>query len=354
MNRWNRVGWLWLLLSLAGPIAQGLAAEGIYKGVVFVAPDTANRIAGATVTIDAGLSQVSNEIGYFEFSLSPGVYTATATATGFLPGSKTVTVPDGGEVWGSIGLEVDPGSQEDGDGDGIVDALDNCPEEYNPSQFDQDGDGTGDACDLVDDTPPADGDGDGVADLLDNCPEDYNPNQADKDDDGLGDACDPVDDLSGSDLDSDGIVDAEDNCPTHYNPLQEDSDQDGLGDACDFSSPDVAPESSEFDAVEEPDVLEGAEEIVAQPDAAVASGDLAEIAGAGEVSPLDSVTDNELSPDDSCKVQCPTCSCDCPDATGCSAGEVAGGRRPRSVGGLLLLALGLGLVVFSRRWRTQS
>jgi tripartite motif-containing protein 71 len=37
-----------------------------------------------------------------------------------------------------------------------------------------------------------DGDGDGVPDAIDNCPTVYNPDQADSDGDGIGDACDPV------------------------------------------------------------------------------------------------------------------------------------------------------------------
>ena len=40
------------------------------------------------------------------------------------------------------------------------------------------------------DAAPADGDGDGLADGLDNCPEVANEDQADGDGDGLGDACD--------------------------------------------------------------------------------------------------------------------------------------------------------------------
>ena len=39
-------------------------------------------------------------------------------------------------------------------------------------------------------TPPVDGDGDGVPDSADNCPEAANPDQADTDGDGIGDACD--------------------------------------------------------------------------------------------------------------------------------------------------------------------
>lgn len=66
----------------------------------------------------------------------------------------------------------------DSDGDGIIDALDNCPDVSNSDQHDEDLDGVGDACD--------------------NCPTVSNPDQADEGEveageqaDGVGDACDP-------------------------------------------------------------------------------------------------------------------------------------------------------------------
>ena len=59
---------------------------------------------------------------------------------------------------------------EDGDGDGIPDLIDNCPATINPDQADADGDQVGTACD--------------------NCPMRHNPNQSDLDGDGDGDACD--------------------------------------------------------------------------------------------------------------------------------------------------------------------
>jgi putative hemolysin len=42
-----------------------------------------------------------------------------------------------------------------------------------------------------------DSDGDGIADAIDNCPSDYNPAQTDTDGDGLGNVCDPDDDNDG-------------------------------------------------------------------------------------------------------------------------------------------------------------
>lgn len=46
-----------------------------------------------------------------------------------------------------IGCDGGCGTAADKDGDGILDAEDNCPAAYNPDQTDSDGDGRGDACD---------------------------------------------------------------------------------------------------------------------------------------------------------------------------------------------------------------
>lgn len=59
---------------------------------------------------------------------------------------------------------------------------------------------------------PPDADGDGVPDAVDNCPDAYNPTQADTDADGIADACD--------------------NCPLLPNHCQQDSNGDGVGDGC--------------------------------------------------------------------------------------------------------------------------
>ena len=41
----------------------------------------------------------------------------------------------------------DGGTEDDPDGDGVPDTMDNCPEDPNSDQLDSDGDGAGDACD---------------------------------------------------------------------------------------------------------------------------------------------------------------------------------------------------------------
>jgi hypothetical protein len=107
----------------------------------------------------------------------------------------------------------------DSDGDGVVDAEDNCPQASNADQSDTDDDGQGDACDPDDDN-------DSVSDGSDNCPFDPNAEQSDTDGDSQGDSCDPDDD-------NDGVSDTADNCPLTANVDQTNTDGDSAGDACD-------------------------------------------------------------------------------------------------------------------------
>ena len=100
---------------------------------------------------------------------------------------------------------------DDGDGDGVCDALDVCP--LGDDALDDDGDGVADACDLCPGFDDAeDADGDGTPDGCDACPGE--DDALDEDGDAVPDGCDVCaffDDAE--DADVDGIPDGCDACP---------------------------------------------------------------------------------------------------------------------------------------------
>jgi hypothetical protein len=126
--------------------------------------------------------------------------------------------------------------QPDTDGDGVIDVLDNCPDDSNANQTNTDGDSMGDVCDM-------DIDNDGILNLQDGnvlvptvC-QDLDSDQcddcaigvdafgplADNDvmNDGLDSEGDGMCDLGDLDDDNDMVNDIDDNCPLDYNPLPE-------------------------------------------------------------------------------------------------------------------------------------
>jgi hypothetical protein len=102
---------------------------------------------------------------------------------------------------------------EDGDGDGIPDDFDNCPENYNPDQEDCDNDGVGDVCTIED------------------CPGD--PWCSDCNENGIPDGCD-IDDEFSQDCNSNDIPDECDLA----NGVLHDENGNGYPDECEIIPPD--------------------------------------------------------------------------------------------------------------------
>ena len=145
------------------------------------------------------------------------------TVTGRLQVSGAFEYPN----WhGSFGLVEALAPDADVDGDGVVNARDNCVVLDNPDQADDDLDGLGDPCDPA---PDGDADEDGISNDEDNCAGTHNPGQEDFDGDGLGDVCDPDQDGDGFFLDTD----CEPTDPEIYPDARPDAACDGIDEDCD-------------------------------------------------------------------------------------------------------------------------
>ena len=105
--------------------------------------------------------------------------------------SATCTLPNCPNGAVDPGEECDDGNQIDGDSCARNCLLPRCGNAI-PESGETCDDGNTADCDGCSATcgAEADADDDGVADACDNCPNDFNPSQRDRDDNGLGDACD--------------------------------------------------------------------------------------------------------------------------------------------------------------------
>jgi outer membrane protein OmpA-like peptidoglycan-associated protein len=155
-------------------------------------------------------------LGGFKYLHPKGFVVGVSGSAGVAPGYGA---PDWRGV-GMIGYTM-PGEEPilDADGDGILDDVDQCPNE--PEDFDgfQDEDGC----------PDLDNDGDGILDADDGCPNDAEDIDGFQDEDGCPDP----------DNDGDGILDVDDQCPNEPGTLENngcpepDRDGDGVPDRVD-------------------------------------------------------------------------------------------------------------------------
>jgi len=163
---------------------------------------------------------------------------SAASPTGFLaPRSIGAAVLDAHASFPSIAS----GASGTSIGDGFLVSSPPAPDCLGSTTFElQLSDGTGEMAKVYW-SVPNDVDGDGICEALDNCPGTDNHGQADQDADTVGDACDNCVATSNQDQsnpDGDTRGDACDNCPTLSNASQANADGDGAGDACDCSPTD--------------------------------------------------------------------------------------------------------------------
>lgn len=183
--------------------------EGVWMDYPPATAGTPALLARFTIVVPAGITPTLVPRGHALLVIDGASVTQAGAGTVF---PFVLAVYDGGDGPGEPpggGSGGNPGGGaplpiSDDDADGVPQAVDNCPDTYNPDQADRDGDGVGDSCDGCPDDPnksdpgecgcgvPGDGDSDvdGAPDCVDNCPLFYNPDQTDSDGDGYGDACD--------------------------------------------------------------------------------------------------------------------------------------------------------------------
>ncbi|HEV8322327.1 MAG TPA: thrombospondin type 3 repeat-containing protein [Myxococcota bacterium] len=198
-------------------------ARGDVTGDIYRLRVTATRTGGAAA--DPVVSLVPEAAPAEPLDLSAPAFglELDPTASGALALTVEALAADNAVVLGAGSGTVAPGTRgtriveftvtlaaPDQDGDGVLDAVDNCPLDANALQADQDTDGVGDACD--------------------NCPAASNPGQSDTyppGGDGVGDAC--------GDVDADGAPDAADCAPEDGAVFP------GAFDACDGTDADCHP-----------------------------------------------------------------------------------------------------------------
>jgi hypothetical protein len=219
--------------GVAAPLSGALPA-GADVSYFGIAPDSTRVAYLADQDLDGRVEIYSAPIGgggpvrLNGLMTTGGQVADEQAALAFSPNSTRVIYRANQQIADSFELySVDAAFGGDLDVDGILNACDVCPVNYDPLQDDADGNGLGDTCAIC--SPGTDPDADLVCGAADNCPVDANNDLADLDLDGAGDACDADDDNDGLsdavETDTGIFVDEND---TGSDPLDSDSDNDGI------------------------------------------------------------------------------------------------------------------------------
>lgn len=97
---WDWTGYMALVLG-----QTPTTTTGVLTGVIYSNGNSANRVAGAQVTVN-GQSVTTPADGTYTFNLTPGSYTASVSKTGFGTNSVTRTVTANATVWGSMEINT--------------------------------------------------------------------------------------------------------------------------------------------------------------------------------------------------------------------------------------------------------
>jgi hypothetical protein len=98
-------GWNWTHYMDLVNNAVPTTSTGVLTGVIYTGGNTANRVAGATVTA-GGHSTTADSNGLYTFNLAPGTYTVSVTKAGYGSTSLSRVVTAGATIWGS--MDIDP------------------------------------------------------------------------------------------------------------------------------------------------------------------------------------------------------------------------------------------------------
>ncbi len=96
-------GWNWTKYMSYVNGSAPTTGTGVLIGAIYTGGSTSNRVAGATVTVGSRTVTTGTD-GLYQFTLSPGSYTATVSKSGFSSTTVTRTVVAGSQTWGSMQL----------------------------------------------------------------------------------------------------------------------------------------------------------------------------------------------------------------------------------------------------------